>query len=202
MLKAIAISLIALSLTACITVEIPAPVYPEPSEAADSVSESADVSLDTEDTKDPKSEAGNRERSTPRPANTARPAATVHPVKQRPDTSQMVVISNGRLSSRDMMSIFENNIHLAEKAFDNKWLWFVEESVERVERNRLRLYTGSNERVLYARFPSDSGLEDIGGQVEMLCFDPTLTARNDMLTLTVSDCEIITNPLTPDGWNN
>ncbi len=97
------------------------------------------------------------------------------------------------------MNVFEENVHLAEKVFNDKWIWFVEESVERVERNRLRLYTGSDDRLLYARFPSGAGLEDVVGQVELLCFGPTSTERSEIMTLTVSDCEIVGNPLDPDG---
>lgn len=194
MLKLMAIALATLCITACITVEIPAPEYPELPEVGDSVSKSDNPKSGKTNSKSTVSVEG---RSTPRPADTALPAAA-HSAKRRPDSSQIVVISNSRLDSREMMNAFENNVHLAEKAFDNKWIWFVEESVERVERNRLRLYTGSDDRVLYARFPSGAGLEDVIGQVEILCFDPTFSERNDVLTLTVSDCEIIENPLEPD----
>ena len=97
-----------------------------------------------------------------------------------------------------MMDIFEKNVHLAEKAFNDKWIWFVDERVERVERNKLRLYTGYEDRVLYARFPSGAGLEDVDEYPELLCFDPTFSERNDVRTLTVSDCEIIESPLASD----
>lgn len=197
MLKLIVIALTALSLTACITFEIPAPEYPELSDVSDSDRISDSVPPTTTGSKPQDSTP---ERSTPHPADTARPAATVHPAKMRPDTSQIVVISNSsRLDSRGMMNVFEENVHLAEKVFNDKWIWFVEESVERVERNRLRLYTGSDDRLLYARFPSGAGLEDVVGQVELLCFGPTSTERSEIMTLTVSDCEIVGNPLDPDG---
>ena len=197
MLKLIVIALTALSLTACITVEIPAPEYPELPDASDS-----DRILDSvpQTTTGSKPQDSAPERSTQRPADTARPAATVHPAKMRPDTSQIVVISNSnRLDSKEMMNVFEENVHLAEKVFNDKWIWFVEENVERVERNRLRLYTGSDDRLLYARFPSGAGLEDVVGQVELLCFGPTFTERSEIMTLNVSDCEIVGNPLDPDG---
>lgn len=195
MIKPIAIALVALSLTACITVEVPAPEYPGTPEVVE-VEGEADTPQSPKEASKPV--ARNAERSTPRPADTPLPAATVHPAKRRPDTDQMIVISDSGLSSRSMMEIFEANVHLAEKAFDDKWIWFVGESVERVERNRLLLDVGSSERRLYARFPSGAGLEEVLGYVALLCFDPTYTERNDIRTLTVSDCEIIENPMDMD----
>ena len=204
MIKPIAIALVALSLTACITVEIPAPDYPdipemdelsEVSDAADKASDAVSVSAKT------KSGANVTERSTPRPADTPRPAATARPVNNRPDTSQVIVLdgynTGGRTDVRDMFYIFESNIHLAEKVFDDKWIWFVS-GIEKVERNRMLLRTGTDAMRFYARFSSGAGLEEVRGHVELLCFDPTYSERNDVGTITVSDCEIIDNPLAPD----
>ena len=199
MLKPIAVALAALSLTACITFEVPAPEYPEPPEVGDSVGESDDAQSAKVSSERAVSSA---ERSTPRPADTARPAVAVNPAKQRPDTSRIVLISEDGLDSGDLMDVFESNIHMAEKAFGDKWIWFAGERVERVERNRLLLYTGSSERRLYARFPPGAGLEDVGEDVRLLCFGPFLTEREDTMILTVSDCEIISNPLDPDGKND
>ena len=205
MIKSIAIALIVLSLTACITVEIPAPEYPELPEM-DELSEASDAADKASDAVSvgakPKQVSGVTERSTPRPADTPLPAATVQPANHRPDTSQIVVISNESLL-REMMGVFERNIHLAEKNFDDKWIWFLSVSIESVERNRIRLYSSSNEYVVYARFPPDAGLEDLeyrGGGVEMLCFDPTYYKRNDIRTLTVSDCEITDSNVDPDKY--
>lgn len=97
-----------------------------------------------------------------------------------------------------MFEIYESNIHLAEKIFDDKWIWFAGTQLERVERNRLLLYTGSDNRRLYARFPPDAGLEDLREYIGLLCFDPSYTERNDVMTLTVSDCEILKHPLDMD----
>ena len=83
MIRPIAIALVALSLTACITVEIPAPEYPELPEATDAVNEAEDALLVDK----PKSEVSVAKRSTHRPADTPLPAATVHPGNSRPDTS-------------------------------------------------------------------------------------------------------------------
>ena len=105
--------------------------------------------------------------------------------------------SAGRTDSRDMFNIFESNIHLAEKAFDDKWILLVS-GVEKVERNRLLLHTGDSRMRFYARFTSGAGLEDVKGSVELLCFDPIYSERNDIRTITVSDCELIDNPLNPD----
>lgn len=195
MVRIIAIALVALSLTACITVEVPAPEYPGTPEAVEIEGETATPQSPKEASKPVARDVA---RSTPRPADTPLPASTVNPAKRRPDTSRMIVISENSLSSSAMMSIFEGNVHLAEKVFDDKWIWFVGESVEKVERNRLLLDVGSSERRLYARFPSGAGLEDVQGYVALLCFDPNYTERNDIRTLVVSDCEIIENPLDTD----
>ena len=206
MIKPIAIALIVLSLTACITVEIPAPDYPEipemdelseVSDAADKASDAVSVSAKT------KSGANVTERSTPRPADTPRPAATARPVNSRPDTSQMLVIgsfSNNNLgiSISEMFQMYESNIHFAEKVFDDKWIWLAGPYIERVERNRLLVYS-NGERRLYARFSPNAGLEDVEVLVTgLLCFGPTYIERNDLRTLTISDCEIIDNPLDLD----
>ena len=102
-----------------------------------------------------------------------------------------------RTDSRDMFYIFGSNVHLAEKVFDDKWIWFVS-GVEKVERNRLLLNTGDSRMRLYARFTSGTGLEDVKGSVELLCFNPTHSERDEVQTITVSDCELIDNPLDPD----
>ena len=208
MIKPIAIALIALSalsLTACITVEIPAPEYPElpemdelseASDAADKASDAVSVGAKL------KSAVSVTERSTPRPANTPLPAATVQPANHRPDTSQIVIIRREKgehpNSIRGMFNAYENNIHLAEKLFDGKWLWFTDNTVGRVERNRIVIYASSGgNRELHAKFPPGAGLEEVGGYIhDMVCFDATYSKRNS--TITVSDCEIIDSLLDLD----
>ena len=202
MIKLIVVSLIALSLTACITVEVPAPEYPELPEVVDTVT-NADTLETTKEASKPVS--NNAQRSTPQPADTPLPAATVHPGKRRPDTSQMVVIGNFSdsdlgISISEMFQTYEDNIHLAEKVFDDKWIWFAGPEIERVERNRLLVNARGDDTRLYARFPPNAGLEDVDGWYVsgLLCFNPTYTERNDIRTITVSDCEIIKNPLDTD----
>ena len=188
MLKLIAVALADLTLTACITVEIPAPEYPEPPEMEDAAGKTDDAALFDK----PKSEVSAAKRNTPRPADTPLPAATVHPSNSRPDTSQMLVVGNFSdsdlgTSISEMFQIYENNIHLAEKIFDDRWIWLAGPRIERVERNRLLVYT-NGERRLYARFSPNAGLEDVGSYVSgLLCFDPTYSERNDLRTLTISD---------------
>ena len=206
MIKPIVIALIVLSLTACITVEIPAPEYPELPERDElpEITDVVDLSDDTVSVNaNTKSGASVAERSTPRPADTPRPAATARPAKSRPDTSQMLVIGNFSdsdlgTSISEMFQMYENNIHLAEKVFDDKWIWLAGPRIERVERNRLLVYS-NGERRLYARFSPNAGLEDVEVYVTgLLCFGPTYSERDDVRTLTISDCEIIDNPLDPD----
>lgn len=188
MIKFIAIVLGALSLTACITVEVPPPEYSESADVVDAVGET-----DTSETSYEATVVKNVERNTPRPS------ATVHPAKRRPDMTQILIVGDSPISNESMFEIFQSNFHLAEKAFNDKWIWFSIARVERVERNRLLLYTNSDERQLYARFPSNAGLEDVRDYViGLLCFDPTYTERNDVQTITVSDCEIIEDPLAQD----
>ncbi len=201
MIKPIAIALVALSLTACITVEIPAPEYPD--------FRNSDVVSETGTPEPPKAArapvATSAARSTPRPADTPLPAATVDPAKWRPDANRMIVIGSFSdndlgISISEMFQIYANNIHLAEKVFDDKWVWFAGPEIERVERNRLLIRYGGDDVRLYARFPPNAGLEDVEGWYVsgLLCFAPTYTERNDIRTITVSDCEIVKNPLGTD----
>ena len=147
MIKPIAIALVALSLTSCITVEIPAPEYPDLPEVEEAV-DKVEEAMPADGLKPAVSPDG---QSTPRPSDTPLPAATVHPAKQRPDISNIVLISGCSDTSfcipiPHMFELYERNIHLADKIFNDKYVWLVTPPIAKIERNRLVLIETSSNR--------------------------------------------------------